>query len=65
MEWEGVYWISLAQVGDSSWAAVNTVMNVKFTSDAGRYLTGSATMSFSKGTLLRDDRNLTFQDGAI
>jgi hypothetical protein len=57
--------ISLAEVGDLSWATVNVVMSVKFTSDAGRYLTVSATMSFSRGTLLRDDRNLTFQDGAI
>jgi len=28
MEWEGVYWISVAQVGDSSWASVNRGMNL-------------------------------------
>jgi len=65
MEWVGVYWIAVAQVGDSSWAPVNRVMNLKFTSDGGRYLTGCATMSFSRGTLLHEVRNLTFQDGVI
>lgn len=52
MEWEGVYWISLAEVADSSWGPVNIVMNLKFASYGGKYLTGCATMTFGRGTLL-------------
>lgn len=65
MEWGGVNWICLAQVGDSSWAAVNKVVNLKFTEDAERYVTGCANMSLSRGTLFHEVRNLTCQDGVI
>jgi hypothetical protein len=35
--WEGVYWIDLAQHGDSWRAAVNTVMNFGFHKMRGIY----------------------------
>ena len=60
-----MYWFAVAPVGDSSWARVKRVMNLKFTSDGGRYLTDCATMSFSRRALLHEVRNLTFQDGII
>jgi hypothetical protein len=52
--WDGMDWIDLAQDMDQWRALVNTVMNIRVPWNAGKFLSGCTTGSFSRRAQLRE-----------
>jgi hypothetical protein len=53
IECDGMDWIDLAQVRDQWRALVNTIMNLRVPSYAGKFLSGCTIGSFSRRAQLR------------
>jgi hypothetical protein len=53
IEWDGMDWIDLAQDRDQWRALVNTVMNLRDPSNAGKFMSGCTIGSFSGRAQLR------------
>jgi hypothetical protein len=56
--WGGKDWIDLAQDRDQWRALVNTVMNLRFPKNVGKFLSSCATGGFSRSAELRGVRKL-------
>jgi hypothetical protein len=50
--WEGMDWIYLLQYRNIWWVPANTVMELHFPQNLGKFLTSLVTMRFSRTTLL-------------
>jgi hypothetical protein len=52
--WGGIDWIDLAQDNDQWWALVNTVMNLRFPQNVGKFLSSSTTGTCSRRAQLHE-----------
>jgi hypothetical protein len=52
--WDGIYWIDLAQDRDQWRASMNTVMNLRFPSNAVKFLSNCTIGGFSRRPQLHE-----------